>query len=77
MEAQQRGSCLDTAPVGLKQSGSFNVASLLAKTEFHWDFNPQVLGTPLCSFRDPTLPTGRRVHCYPAFYSRGHGEMRP
>lgn len=44
MEAQQRGSRLDTTPVGLKQPGSFNGPSLLAKTGFRWDFNPQSPG---------------------------------
>lgn len=77
MEAQQRGSSLDTAPVGLKQSSSFKGPSLLAKTGFHWGFNHRVLGTSLCSLHDPTSPTGRRVDGYPALRPpRGHGAMR-
>lgn len=35
-----------SAPVGFKQAGSFNGASLLAKTGFRWDFNPQSPGDP-------------------------------
>lgn len=60
MEAQQRRSCLDTAPVGLKESGSLNGTSLLAKTGFHWDFNHQILG-PLCALCTilPYLQGGR------------------
>lgn len=42
--------------VGLKQAGSFNGASLLAKTGFHWDFNPQSL--------DPSILLARPEPAY-------------
>lgn len=68
---------LGHCPVGLKWSGSFKGVSLLAKTGFQCDFNPQVLGTPLYYLHDLTLPTGRGVDCYPALcLPRGHREMR-
>lgn len=70
MEAQQRGQC----PRGLETGWLFNRASLLAKTGFHWDFNPQSSGDPSVPLTLPTPAYGEEGRQLSVL--RGCREMR-
>lgn len=48
---------LGHGPSGVKQPGSFNGASLLAKNGFHWDFNPQSPEDPSVLLAQPEPAT--------------------